>query len=78
MARDCTTITFKRKSKGSKIQPRSQWRTVRRCKGRRLKYRGGKRCRAGGSDWRAQVKANVRRGMSGRRAIAPARFVRCR
>ena len=75
---DCTTFTVKRRKKGGKTLPRAQWKTISRCKSRKLRYKGGKRCRAGGTDWRAKVKANVRKGMKGKRALAPGKFVECR
>jgi hypothetical protein len=77
MAADCTTIVFKRKRKGGKVLPQSQWKRVRRCKGRKLHYRGGKRCHAGGPDYKAKVRANFRKGLTGKRALAPAKFVPC-
>ena len=77
MAKDCTTIVFKRKKKGGKTLPKSQWKRVRRCKGRKLRYHGGKRCHAGGSDWKQKVRANFRKGLRGKRALAPAKFVAC-
>jgi len=78
MARDCTTYVVKKRRKGGKTLPKSQWKVVRRCKGRKLRYHGGKRCRAGGADWKAKVRAMARRGQKVVGARSPARFVRCK
>lgn len=45
----CKTITFKRRVRGGRILPRSQWVTVRRCKGRRLRAPNPHQCRRGGA-----------------------------
>jgi hypothetical protein len=38
---------------------------------------GHKVCHAGGADWRAQIKANKKKGLSFKKMMAPARFVAC-
>lgn len=62
----CTTITFKRAHKGGRILPRSQWRTVTRCKSRKLKAHNRRQCRVGGKGPRAHLFASC----TGRRARA--------
>lgn len=48
-ALDCKVITFKRLRRGGSLLPRSQWVTVTRCKGRRLRATNPDQCRRGGT-----------------------------
>ncbi len=68
MAKSCTPVTFKRKKKGGKILPRSQWRTVNRCEGRSLSTSAKRRfhkedvCRRGGTGWKKKMHAQMAAG----------------
>ena len=41
----CKTVVFKRRKRGGKVLPRSQWTEVRRCPGRKLRATNPKQCK---------------------------------
>jgi hypothetical protein len=45
----CKEVVFKRKAKGGKVLPKSQWVTVLRCEGKKLKATNRRQCRRGGT-----------------------------
>jgi len=64
----CKTITFKRKSKGGKLLPRSQWVTIQRCESKKLKATNRRQCRRGGKGPQAHLFVRCPRTAGARRA----------
>lgn len=80
---NCKRVTFRKGSSGRKLGKPVTVTLCDRGPGKTAKRKAGRAgaravCRAGGTGWKAAVKANFKRGMKGARALAPAKFVRCR
>jgi hypothetical protein len=62
----CKRVTFKRARAGGKVRPKSQWVTVSRCEGRKLKAHNRRQCRRGGA-----------KGKKGKAKFRAMQFVPC-
>jgi hypothetical protein len=68
----CHTFKVKHKTRGGKLLPKSQWKEITRCEGRKFKV--GKRCHAGGPNWKKQIPKHTKSFAK----LAPATFVPCK
>lgn len=80
---DCKVVTFRKGRSGRKLAQPVRVKLCDRGDGKPAKRKAGRAgakavCRAGGAGWKGAVKANFKRGLKGARALAPARFVRCK
>jgi hypothetical protein len=81
--KNCRRVTFRKGSSGRKLAKPVTVTLCDRGEGKPAKRKAGRAgaravCRAGGAGWKAKVKSNFKRGMKGARAMAPARFVKCK